>query len=56
VVYGARRLKRTIQRLLQDPLAMRLLEGTFVEGDTIEVDAKDGELTFSKANLAASVA
>ena len=55
-VYGARPLKRTIQRLLQDPLAMQLLEGKFAEGDTIEVDVKDGELTFSKAKLAASVA
>ena len=55
-VYGARPLKRTIQRLLQDPLAMQLLEGKFAEGDTIEVDAKDGELTFFKAKLAASIA
>jgi ATP-dependent Clp protease ATP-binding subunit ClpB len=55
-VYGARPLKRTIQRLLQDPLAMSLLEGKFAEGDTVEVDAKDGELIFSKAKLAASVA
>jgi ATP-dependent Clp protease ATP-binding subunit ClpB len=55
-VYGARPLKRTIQRLLQDPLAMMLLEGKFVEGDTIEVDLKGGELTFSKAQVAASVA
>jgi ATP-dependent Clp protease ATP-binding subunit ClpA len=55
-VYGARPLKRAIQRLLQDPLAMMLLEGKFSEGDTIEVDAKDGELTFTKANVAASVA
>jgi ATP-dependent Clp protease ATP-binding subunit ClpB len=55
-VYGARPLKRAIQRLLQDPLAMQLLEGKFAEGDTIEVDAKDGELTFSKAKLTASVA
>jgi ATP-dependent Clp protease ATP-binding subunit ClpB len=55
-VYGARPLKRTIQRLLQDPLAMQLLEGKFAEGDTIEVDAKEGELTFSKVKLAASVA
>ena len=55
-VYGARPLKRTIQRLVQDPLAMMLLEGKFSEGDTIEVDVKDGELTFSKAKVAASVA
>ena len=55
-VYGARPLKRTIQRQLQDPLAMQLLEGKFAEGDTIEVDAKEGELTFAKTKLAASVA
>jgi ATP-dependent Clp protease ATP-binding subunit ClpB len=55
-VYGARPLKRTIQRLVQDPLAMMLLEGKFGEGDTIEVDVKDGELTFSKARVATSVA
>jgi ATP-dependent Clp protease ATP-binding subunit ClpB len=46
--YGARPLKRAIQRLVQDPLAMRLLQGEFAEGDTVEVDAQDGELTFRK--------
>jgi ATP-dependent Clp protease ATP-binding subunit ClpB len=53
-VYGARPLKRAIQRLVQDPLAMMLLEGKFSEGDTIEVDVKDGELEFRKAKLAAA--
>jgi len=47
--YGARPLKRAIQRLVQDPLAMMLLEGRFAEGDTVQIDAKNGELTFSKA-------
>ena len=47
--YGARPLKRTIQRLVQDPLAMRLLEGKFSDGDIVEVDAKGGELTFARA-------
>ena len=42
--YGARPLKRAIQRLLENPLALRLLEGEFEEGDTSPVDAKDGEL------------
>src|SRR4030042_4973372 len=37
-VYGARPLKRTIQRRIQDPLAMRLLAGEFREGDTVLVD------------------
>ncbi len=37
-VYGARPLKRTIQRVILDPLAMQMLEGHFTEGDSIEVD------------------
>ncbi len=42
-VYGARPLKRAIQRLLQNPLAMAVLEGRYTEGDTVRVDrAKDG--------------
>lgn len=40
--YGARPLKRAIQRLLENPLALRLLEGKFAEGDTLLVDARDG--------------
>jgi ATP-dependent Clp protease ATP-binding subunit ClpB len=47
-VFGARPLKRAIQRLLQDPLARRLLEHEFAEGDTITVDAARGELIVSK--------
>jgi ATP-dependent Clp protease ATP-binding subunit ClpB len=47
-VYGARPLKRTIQREMQDPLAMGILQGEFTEGDTIQVDSKDGKLTFAK--------
>jgi ATP-dependent Clp protease ATP-binding subunit ClpB len=47
--YGARPLKRAIQRLLENPLALRLLEGDFAEGDTIRVDAQDGALAFEKA-------
>jgi len=48
-VYGARPLKRVIQRSLQDPLALKVLEGGFREGDTIEVDVgRDGEFTFKK--------
>ncbi|HXJ31998.1 MAG TPA: ATP-dependent chaperone ClpB [Gemmatimonadales bacterium] len=42
-VYGARPLKRAIQRLLQNPLAMAVLEGEYAEGDTVRVDrSKDG--------------
>jgi len=43
-VYGARPLKRTIQRELADPLALRLLSGEFSEGDTVKVTVEDGEL------------
>src|SRR5256886_8800026 len=47
--YGARPLKRALQRLVENPLALRLLEGEFNEGDTVRVDAKDGELVFERA-------
>ncbi len=47
-VFGARPLKRTIQRRVQDPLALRILQGEFAEGDTVRVDARDGELVFTK--------
>jgi ATP-dependent Clp protease ATP-binding subunit ClpB len=47
--YGARPLKRALQRLVENPLALRLLEGEFAEGDTVRVDARDGELLFEKA-------
>jgi ATP-dependent Clp protease ATP-binding subunit ClpB len=55
-VYGARPLKRTIQRMVQDQLAMRLLRGEFGEGDTIRVDAADGELIFARAEVPEAVA
>ena len=55
-VYGARPLKRTIQRLVQDELASRLLRGEFAVGDTVEIDAADGELTFAAARPSAVVA
>jgi ATP-dependent Clp protease ATP-binding subunit ClpB len=48
-VYGARPLKRAIQRQVQDPLANQLLAGAFKEGDEIVVDARDGRLTFERA-------
>jgi len=50
--YGARPLKRAIQRLVENPLALRLLEGEFAEGDTVRVDVKDGEVVFEKAEAA----
>ena len=50
--FGARPLKRALQRLVENPLALRLLEGEFGEGDTVRVDAADGELVFAKAEAA----
>jgi ATP-dependent Clp protease ATP-binding subunit ClpB len=47
-VYGARPLKRAIQRELQNPIATKLLENTFVDGDTILVDLTDKKLSFNK--------
>jgi len=47
--FGARPLKRVIQRELQDPLAMQLLSGKFREGDTIEVDYHEGSIVFKEA-------
>ncbi|WP_439614445.1 ATP-dependent chaperone ClpB [Reyranella sp.] len=44
-VYGARPLKRVIQRSLQNPLATQLLEGRIGDGDTVEVGVENGELT-----------
>jgi len=51
--YGARPLKRVIQKRLVDPLAIGILEGRFGEGDLIRVDAADGELTLSAVTGAA---
>jgi ATP-dependent Clp protease ATP-binding subunit ClpB len=48
-LYGARPLKRLIQREIENPLATKLLEGTFVDGDTITIDSDDEGLTFKKA-------
>jgi ATP-dependent Clp protease ATP-binding subunit ClpB len=48
--YGARPMKRAIQRLIQDPLALKLINGEYAEGDTVLVDAgtAEGEMTFTK--------
>jgi ATP-dependent Clp protease ATP-binding subunit ClpB len=54
--YGARPLKRAIQRLVENPLALRLLAGEFGEGDTVRVDASGGELVFEKAPVAEAAA
>jgi len=49
--YGARPLKRAIQRMVENPLALRLLEGEFSDGDTVRVDVHDGELVFERAGV-----
>jgi len=48
-VYGARPLKRAIQRNIENPLAQKLLQGEFVPGDTIRGTVKDHQLVFEKA-------
>ncbi len=54
--YGARPLKRVIQKRLVDPLALSILEGRFAPGDTVSVDAADGELVLSNPAAAAAPA
>jgi ATP-dependent Clp protease ATP-binding subunit ClpB len=54
--YGARPLKRVIQKRLVDQLALAILEGRFVAGDTVKVDAADGELTLERAESVAAAA
>jgi ATP-dependent Clp protease ATP-binding subunit ClpB len=54
--YGARPLKRVIQKQLVDRLAMALLEGRFAAGDTVVVDARDGELVFEPRSVAEAAA
>jgi ATP-dependent Clp protease ATP-binding subunit ClpB len=54
-IYGARPLKRVIQKRLVDPLALAILEGRFLPGDTVRVEAVDGELVLEKAEAAARV-
>ncbi len=46
--YGARPLKRTIQRLIQDPLAIKILEGEFKEGDRVKIDSDGETLLFER--------
>ena len=53
--YGARPLKRTIQRRVLDPLALRVLEGEFVEGDTVVVDAGRGWPDVRKAAVSKGI-
>ena len=55
-LYGARPLKRAIQRLVQNPLAMKVLNGEFEEGNVIEVATDGAQLSFRKVSAAAAVA
>ena len=52
--YGARPLKRSLQRLVENPLAVRLLEGEYEEGDTVLVDAEGDALTFARRTVVAA--
>ncbi len=45
-VYGARPLKRTIQHMIQNPLAVKVLNGSTKDGDRITVDVEKGEMVF----------
>ena len=51
--YGARPLKRTIQRLVLDPLAVKVLKGEFKDGSTVVVDAKADNIIFAKKEITA---
>jgi len=51
-VYGARPLRRILQKEILDSLAIKLIEGVFKEGDTVEVDFKDGKIIFERIVLA----
>ena len=55
-VYGARPLKRTIQRRIQDPMAMRLLKGDFADGDTVLVDHAGDEFLFQHPEVVSEAA
>ncbi|HEX5369932.1 MAG TPA: AAA family ATPase, partial [Dehalococcoidia bacterium] len=54
-VYGARPLRRTIERRIENPLSRRILAGEFTDGDHVTVDFADGEYTFAKAVVAEPV-
>ena len=55
VNFGARPLKRTIQNLVETPLAKKIVSGDFKEGDTVVIDMKDGEIIFRNKKKAAEV-
>jgi ATP-dependent Clp protease ATP-binding subunit ClpB len=49
-VYGARPIKRTLQQMVADPLALAILEGKFGDGDTVEVGVDGSGLVFGKVD------
>jgi ATP-dependent Clp protease ATP-binding subunit ClpB len=53
--YGARPLKRVIQKRLVDQLALAILEGRFGDGDRVEVEAREGEIVLERAVAAAAL-
>ena len=55
-VYGARPIRRTIQKLILDPLAQKILSGEYKEGDTVFVDAENGSIQFWTEEFAAEKA
>jgi len=54
-IYGARPLKRAIQKEILDALSLKILDGTFGEGDIVEVDAQDEEIVFRKATVGTTI-
>jgi len=50
-VYGARPLKRAVQRHVENPLAEALLSGLFVQGDHVRVEERGGEMAFAKVDI-----
>jgi ATP-dependent Clp protease ATP-binding subunit ClpB len=52
--FGARPLKRAIQTMIQNPLAMKLLQGEILPGDTVHVSARNGEMVFETNKVAAA--
>jgi ATP-dependent Clp protease ATP-binding subunit ClpC len=55
-IYGARPMRRAVQRYIENPLSTRILSGELAEGDTVHVDAGLGELAFRKAGEPAALA
>jgi ATP-dependent Clp protease ATP-binding subunit ClpA len=53
-VYGARPLKRAIQRLVLDPLAEEIIRGELTSGTSVEIGASDGAITLTKKTAAAA--